>query len=249
MERADDFMNDDGDAEGVRDGPAAEEEQEGQPTAMDTGFIGCLEPTVDDIASQILLQQLGSTGRAYRREVRRGFKAMVSEIYSPPRVAAELQRRPRRHLLPGFALDLTVCDPDTGRPWDFTREDCRDKARRLVRQQRPFLLIGSPACTAFSTWQYLNERRVKDLRKLRRQKVEAKLHLDFVISLYTEQIQAGGYFLHEHPQWATSWQLPTVEGLLDVNGVERIHADQCQFGAEVQRGGQKGSPILNRQAS
>ncbi len=228
----------------MEDEPAAEEEEEEQPTAMDMGFIGSLEPSIDDVASQILLQQLGSTGRAYRRDVRRGFKAMISEIYSPPRVTAELRRRPRRHLLPGFAFDLTVCDPDTGEPWDFTKRSCRDKARHLLRQQRPFLLIGSPACTAFSTWQYLNERRVKDPSKLRRQKVAAKLHLDFVVSLYVEQVQAGGYFLHEHPQWATSWQLPTVRELLDVDGVERIHADQCQFGAEVQRGGQKGWPSL-----
>ena len=221
-----------------------EHDGEGNGNDVNMGFIGSLEPAADDFVSGMLLQQIGSSGRGYRREAASACRRIVSEMYSPPRVTAELNKARNRHLVPGFALDLTVCDPDTEKPWDFTEKSCRDKARRLLRQQRPFLLIGSPACTAFSTWQYLNERRVKDLSKLQRQKVAAKLHLDFVVSLYVEQIQAGGYFLHEHPQWATSWQLPTVKELLDVDGVERIHADQCQFGAEAQRGGQKGSPIL-----
>ena len=222
---------------------AAEEEEE-TPKDTDMGYIGSLEPSVEDVASQILLQQLGSTGRAYKREIRRGFKALISEVYSPPRITEELKRRPRPHLLPGFAFDLTVCDPDDGEPWDFTRRDKREKARALLRQRRPFLLIGSPACTAFSTWQYLNAQRTNDPEKLHRQKVAAKLHLDFVASLYVEQIQAGGYFLHEHPRFATSWQLPVMEELLKIRGVERVNADQCQFGAEIQRGPKTGSPTL-----
>ena len=137
-------------------------EEEDEPDQMDTGYIGSLEPGPEDVASELLLQQLGSTGRSYRRETRKAYKHLVSEIYSPPRITAELRRRPRRHLLPGFALDLTVTDPDDGQPWDFCSREKREKARALRRRQKPFLLIGSPMCTCFCAWQYLNEARSAD---------------------------------------------------------------------------------------
>ena len=123
---------------------------------------------------------------------------------SPPRITAELKKHPRRHLLPGFALDLTVIDPEDGEPWDFCRPEKREKARQLRRRQKPFLLIGSPACTSFTTWQYLNEAKSKDAEEMRRQRVIATIHMDFVASLYREQVEDGLYFLHEHPMWATS---------------------------------------------
>ena len=74
-------------------------------------------------------------------------KATVSEIYSPPRVTEELRRRPWtwRSLIPGFALDLTVNDPDDNMPWDFSKSGKRSKAMRLVRENMPYMIIGSPA--------------------------------------------------------------------------------------------------------
>ena len=42
--------------------------------------------------------------------------SIVSEMYSSPGVTAELKRMKHRHLLPGFALDLTVVDLDGGLP-------------------------------------------------------------------------------------------------------------------------------------
>ena len=82
------------------------------------GFIGSLEPSVDDFVSGMLLQQLGSSGRSYRREARASCTRIVSEMYSPPRVTAELLRSKKRfrHVLPGFAFDLTVSDPEDGQP-------------------------------------------------------------------------------------------------------------------------------------
>ena len=219
-------------------------EEEDEPDQMDTGYIGSLEPGPEDVASELLLQQLGSTGRSYRRETRKAYKHLVSEIYSPPRITAELRRRPRRHLLPGFALDLTVTDPDDGQPWDFCSREKREKARALRRRQKPFLLIGSPMCTAFCAWQYLNEARSADPDRLRRARIQATLHIDFVMSLYREQVEDGLYFLHEHPKWATSWTIPSVKAIERIESVEVVHGDQCQFGAEAMRGKHRGSPIL-----
>ena len=210
----------------------------------DMGFIGCLEPTVDDFLSDLLLQQLGSSGGSYRREARSACNRIVSEMYSPPRVTAEIQRQRHRHLVPGFALDLTVKDPEDGMPWDFSRPEKRDKARRMVREQKPYVLIGSPECRAFSTWQALNAAKSMDPDKLKREKTKATLHLNFMISLYEEQTEAGKYFLHEHPRFATSWQLRNMEILMQVPGVELVQGDQCQYGAQVQTGIRKGAPIM-----
>ena len=38
-----------------------------------------------------------------------------------------------KHVLPGFALDITCVDPDDGEPWDFDRADTSHNGRRVVR--------------------------------------------------------------------------------------------------------------------
>ncbi len=208
------------------------------------GFIGSLQPSIDDEISNIMLQQLGCSGRSYKREKRRGMQKIVSEIYSPPRITAEINRSKSRHLVPGLALDLTVNDPDDGTPWDFNLEVKREKARRLLRQQRPYLLIGSPMCRAFSTWQALNESKSSNAAAIRVARRQALVHLDFAVSLYTDQVQGGRYFLHEHPRGASSWKVPSMEELRKIPGVELTTGDQCQYGAEASSGPQRGSPVM-----
>ena len=51
---------------------------------------------------------------------------------------------------------LTLLDPDDGQAWDFSRKSKRDKAPRMMFKEKPYLFIGSPMCTAFSTWQAFN---------------------------------------------------------------------------------------------
>ena len=63
-----------GDAMETDEGQANEED------AMDTGFLGSLEPTAEDFMSDLLLQQLGSSGRSYRREHRACCRRVVSEM-------------------------------------------------------------------------------------------------------------------------------------------------------------------------
>ena len=46
---------------------------------------------------------------------------------------------------------------------------------RIVRDEKPLILIGSPVC-----------------------------------HLYCERLENGRYFLHEHPEWATSWSLEPI---------------------------------------
>ena len=70
--------------------------------------------------------------------------------------AAELL--PELRCVPGFALDLTVAN-EQGEPWDFDIAENRRKARAMVLEQKPMLLVGSPMCTAFSAWQHINNKK------------------------------------------------------------------------------------------
>ena len=116
---------------------AADNEEEGMDVDHDEnmGFIGSLEPPAGDYAIELLLQQLGSFGRSYRREARASCTRIISEMYSPPRVTAELTRSKKRfrHVFPGFAFDLAVNDPEDGQPWDFSKKPKQEKARRIFR--------------------------------------------------------------------------------------------------------------------
>ena len=103
---------------------------------MNMGLLGSLEPTAEDFVSDLLLQQLGSSGRRYRREQRACCRRVVSEMYSLPRVTAGLMRMKHQHLLPGFALDLTAVDPDDGLPWDSSNPGKREKVRQSPRADR-----------------------------------------------------------------------------------------------------------------
>ena len=171
-------------------------------------------------------------------------KHVVSEVYSPPRITLEIKKGKYRNLASGIALDLTVNDPDDGRPWDFSLKSKRDKAREMLQQSKPLLLIGSPMCTAFSTWQHLNWTRSKRPADMEKAYVQACVHMEFVAQLYLDQLAEGRYFLHEHPKFATSWELECMRRLRLIPGVSVVRADQCQYGAEAPRGPHKGSPVL-----
>ncbi len=236
---------------GARAGDDVEmEETAGNDVEMD--FVGCLdaaegigslEPSFDDLVSGLLLAQMGSAGKKYKREARTAGRKLVSEIYSPPRVTKLIEQVRSKHILPGFAFDITVVDPDDGLPWDFDLESKRSKARAKIREQKPYFLIGSPMCKDFSTWQALNEAKSKDAEGMRRARIAATVHLDFVASLYEEQMDGGRYFLHEHPLYATSWEVAGIERVMMRDDVRRVRGDQCQFGSEVRSGAHRGAPI------
>ena len=198
---------------------------------MQVGFVGCS----DDAEYMRMIMMLGASPGPFKRERRTACSRMVSEIYSPPRVTHAISSMPGCGLLPVLALDLTCVGPFDGKPWDFDFADKRDRAQTLFRKQRPAVLIGSPCCTAWSTWQALNKHK-RDPEVIRREMIKARVHLDFIISLYIEQIGDGRLLLHEHPAGAASWQEDGMKTLEKFPGVERINADQCQHGAEVSQG-------------
>ena len=184
-----------------------------------------------------VIKSIGGSVGKYRRERQRALRAVVSEVYSPPRVTAAAKLLPELRVIPGFALDLTTADTD-GASWDFDNKVMRDRALKKVREEKPLLLIGSPMCTAFSTWQRINDK-IRDKYIVECEKKRAIMHLEFSIQLYREQLKHGRYFLHEHPAYATSWQEEAMQQLEKEMGVVTSVCDQCLYGCEAE----DGSPI------
>ena len=189
---------------------------------------------VSKVNAEILsvVRALGGNPQRYKRERSRAVRAIVSEVYSPPRVTAATKLLPELRLIPGFALDLTTSDVD-GALWDFDSKVMRERAMRKVKEERPQLLIGSPMCTAFSTWQRINNT-IRCPVTVAAEKRRAVEHLAFCMELYQEQMRHGRYFLHEHPAYASSWQEEVVQEIADMKGVVTATCDQCLYGCETQ---------------
>ena len=150
----------------------------------------------------------------------------VSEVYSPPRVG---QLASKLGLSAGTSFDLTQADPDDGLAWDFNLESKRDKAKKRLREEKPFLLIGCPPCTAFSQLFRSNISRMNPAQ-VNRIVSEGLTHLKFCMELYHTQVNEGRFFLHEHPLGAWSWTHACVTDLLSRNDVWKVRGDMCRFG-------------------
>ena len=182
----------------------------------------------DDVAVFKLISELGGGGKAYARERKTNLNKIVSEVFSPPRVTRAIKLLPGLKLIPGLALDVTRCN-EKGEPWDFDDPKKQEEALQLFEKQKPVLLVGSPPCTPYSILQRLNDHK-RTPQETEDMMARAKVHMDFVCRLYKMQIQAGRYFLHEHPATATSWELKCVQEVLHMDGVDVVHGDQCQYG-------------------
>ena len=101
----------------------------------------------------------------------------VIEMFSPPRVTKEADNWGLRT---GEAMDLT-----TG--WDVNLAKDRKRAWSYVREYRPFLIIGSPCCTAFSQMQSFNGWMAKQEEKYQ----EGVRHLKFLVQVYRHSDSRG----------------------------------------------------------
>ena len=142
---------------------------------------------------------------------------------------------PSLRVVPGMALDLTTHD-ENGKSWDFDDPEMRQKARTIVAENKPLMLVGSPICTPWSSWQHINDAK-RDPGVVAREKVRARVHLEFICELYTMQVRGGRYFLHEHPSSATSWSEGCLRRVAVMEGVDKVVADQCQYGSTAECGG------------
>ena len=130
----------------------------------------------------------------------------VSEVWSVPRVTKLAHQF---GLNAGFAYDLLTHD-ETGEPWDFDKKCQREKRMRHVMEKNPQYFTGSPMCTAFSALQRLNKWRMNP-KKWDALMEKGLRHMRFAIKLYRLQAIQGRWFLHEHPNSASSWKLPDMQ--------------------------------------
>ena len=124
-------------------------------------------------------------------------------------------------------MDLTTED-ENGTPWDFHIPEQRRRARERAWKERPMLLTSSPMCTGFGAWQRINNKK-RDPDVVRREHIQAMIHIRFAIGLYKIQDAAGRHFLHERPAQASSWGESVVMGIAWTKDVQLVVGDQRQF--------------------
>jgi hypothetical protein len=154
----------------------------------------------------------------------------VAEMFSPPRVTAAAERIKHLQILPGFALDLRTCD-EHGTPWNFDSAERRQAARQKLQAEKPMFLVGTPMCRRFCGWQRINDPK-RDPEVVKREHTQALVHLGFMCEMYKAQEDAGRYFLHEHPESASSWREECIKDVENMDGVDTIVGDRCQYGQE-----------------
>ena len=128
-----------------------------------------------------------------------GYEVHVSEVYNPERFKEECETVGMTF---GQAFDLQVMKPEGGY-WDFAQEADRDLCRAMLGETRPVLLIGSPMCRMFSNQMRLNRRHYSN-EVWEKMMGDTRVHLEFVVSLYTAQHDEGRFWYHERPDKATS---------------------------------------------
>ena len=79
---------------------------------------------IEDAAKELTstMKCLGVLERECEVSIAACLNAVVSEIYSPPKVTSVIKTMPRHGLEPGFSLDLATTD-EQGRPWDFDKAE------------------------------------------------------------------------------------------------------------------------------
>ena len=115
---------------------------------------------------------------------------LMCEIFSQPRICREAASKKYggEILTPGWSLDLTVNDPKTGLPWDLSKPAVQDRVRRLVQDTKPYCIIGSPPCTAFSPLQEIG-RKKRDPKVMAKELEEGKRHVRICIDIYKMQVR------------------------------------------------------------
>lgn len=167
----------------------------------------------------------GPTGRWRWGVVRASLKSktVVSEIYSPRRIAAMARKI---GLMQGVSLDFTV-PTASGYVLDFSKESCRRKAKELIKLARSYVRIGSPECMAFARLRYINGRTPEGRARGDEKVAAGKRQLFFCVDVCRMQIASGWSFLHEHPMRATSWDVPCVKALMPHPGVLVAETVRC----------------------
>lgn len=147
---------------------------------------------------------------------------VVSEVFSPPRVA---EMAGRKGLRQGTSFDLA-----TG--WDLSQPSQRQKMWQKLRSEQPELVVICPPCKMFSLLQELNYANmpVEEAMML----IQIGLDDLETAALVAEwQVKRGKYYVFEHPDRARSWHEACLQRLSSWPGTFRTRCDMCAYGLAV----------------
>ena len=157
----------------------------------------------------------------------------VSEIFCKDRYSS---RAHEFRLHPGFACDLS-----TG--WDLNNPAEAEAALAKVDSDEPALLVTTPICTPFSAmmrWCGIDPAKLEENLK------EGRRHLSISMAACKKQHLAKRFFLHEHPDGASSWDEDPVQEMLGMDGVFYVKNDQCAAGQTEQGPNSKTAPLVRK---
>ena len=153
----------------------------------------------------------------------------IIEVFSPARLNLEAQRFGLRQ---GAAIDLEEEKPDGGERWDLDKESDYKEVLDLIAREQPWLVTSSPPCSTFSTLRRLSNFKrdknvVEEEEKLGRQRLHRSLQCCKL------QASMGGYYLHEHPKEAASWNEPEVVEMRGNPETYVVQSPMCRFGMKL----------------
>ena len=148
----------------------------------------------------------------------------VMELFSPPRVSIK-----------AVAQGLTLTEPsnfDLTEGWDALNYQHRQDMWKVLREQKPDVVIMSPECRMFSQLMSINLSRIP-VEKLTRDQMRALIMWNLCLQVADFQLQNRRHFFLEQPAGASSWQTHAARWLLGQKGVRFFSFDQCELGLQV----------------
>ncbi len=152
-------------------------------------------------------------------------RTALVELFSSPRVAVEAKSRGLYH---SGSFDIA-------HGWDLTKDSSQEEVWSVLDKDKPYLVILSPMCRAFSQMMESNLSRM-DLKYPQEAEQDCLSQLRFCLQVAEYQVKHGRKFLFEHPLGASSWACDGVKLVESLEGVFCTEADLWQFGLSVVSG-------------
>ena len=153
----------------------------------------------------------------------------VIEVFSPKRLNLEVARFGLR---PGAAIDLDEMKPGGEECWNLDREDDFQKVLDTIALEEPWLVTSSPPCSTFSSLRRLSNYK-RDAEVVAEEERLGKKRLKKAMTCCKQQMRQKGYFLHEHPKEASSWDEDCVREVKEHPEVWVVQSPMCRFNMKL----------------
>eukprot|EP00959_Pyramimonas_sp_CCMP1952_P403824 8462170-Pyramimonas_sp.AAC.1 len=145
------------------------------------------------------------------------------EVFSPPRVAPEVERR-------GAPLgERPSCDRLLG--WDSSNPKHVQDLWGQIEREEPETIWLCPECKVFSAINRLSKD-CRDPGEWHQALMEGLRDLIICMEVAKHQHDRGRYFAFEHPLYASSRGAQVVSLIASLPGVRRPRVDMCVFGLQ-----------------